>query len=269
MTKEITIGIFGDSFACRAWGNDSGKSWPEILKEKHGYHKQTNFAEPGSSLFFSYHNFLKNINSQNFDKIIFVITSPGRLSLPPSVEVHRQWASRHVVPVSLQADREGLDFLISNSNNEHDTRLFVDHKRALKAAEEYFAYIYDDTQDVHNNIGLVNNLITMKPDGLFIPTMKNDTAKEFGLYDPANDPRFASVLTDVSKREIAVTGHDYFIVTASGRDTRHCHMSQENNEIFADKIAHYLETGEFSLNVDDFVYDKNLDVYSVFPRTQQ
>jgi hypothetical protein len=43
-------------------------------------------------------------------------------------------------------------------------------------------------------------------------------------------------------------------------------MSEENNEIFADKIAHYLETGEFSLNADDFVYDKNLDITTVFPR---
>jgi hypothetical protein len=267
MNKETTIGIFGDSFACRAWGNDAGNSWPEILAKKHGYHKQTNFAEPGSSLFFSYNNYLKSRAYKDFDKIIFVITSPGRLSLPPSVEVHSQWASRHVVPVSLQADFEGLDFLINKTTNEEEKQLFINHKRALQGAEEYFTYIYDDEQDVHNNIGLVNNLIKMRPDALLIPTIRNGTAELFGLPDPATDHvKFPSVLVDICKKEITVTGHDYFEATSSGRDRRHCHMSEENNEIFADKIAHYLETGEFTLNIDDFVYDENLDINTVFPR---
>lgn len=270
MLKETTIGIFGDSFACRAWGNNTGKSWPEILKEKHGYYRQTNFAEAGSSLFFSYHNFLKSHTYQPFDKVIFVITSPGRLSLPPSIPINSQWASRHVVPVSLQADFEGLDFLIDNTNNEQEKSLFIGHKRALHAAEEYFTYIYDDAQDTHNNIGLVNNLMTMRPDGLFIPTVRNETAEEFGLPDPANDRnKFPSVFSEVCKKEITITGKDFFEVASTGRDTRHCHMSEENNEIFADKIAHFLETGEFSLSVDDFIYNKNLDVTTVFPRMQQ
>jgi hypothetical protein len=270
MNKEISIGIFGDSFACRAWGNSSGKSWPEILKEKHGYHNVINHAEAGSSLFFSYNNYLKSYKHNNFDKIVFVITSPGRLSLPNHVQINDQWSSRHVVPVSLQADFEGLDFLINKTHDEQEKSLFMNHKRALHAAEEYFTYIYDDVQDVHNNMGLVNNLMTMRPDGLFIPTVRNDSAEEFGLSDPAIDHnKFPSVLTDICKQEITVTGNDYFTVASSGRDSRHCHMSEENNEIFADKIAHYLETGEFALSVDDFIYNKNLDVTTVFPRMQQ
>lgn len=267
MNKETTVGIFGDSFACRAWGNDTGNSWPEILAKKHGYVKQTNFAEPGSSLFFSYHNYLKSRNHKDFDKIIFVITSPGRLSLPSSIEVHSQWASRHVVPVSLQADFEGLDFLINKTHNEQEKQLFINHKRALRAVEEYFAYIYDDMQDVHSNIGLINNLTTMRPDALLIPTIRNEAAEKYGLPDPTTDHvKFPSVLVDICKREITATGHDYFEAASSGRDRRHCHMSEENNEIFADKIATYLETGEFSLNADDFVYNKNLDIATVFPR---
>jgi hypothetical protein len=265
--KETTVGIFGDSFACRAWGNNTGMSWSEILDKKHGYYRQSNFAEPGSSLFFSYDKFLKSYN--HFEKIIFIVTSPGRFSLPPHIEVHKQWASRHIVPVSLEADFEGLDLMIKTTVTQEEKNLFVSHRRALEAVEDYFTYIYDDNQDVHNNIGLVQNLMAIRPDILIIPTIRNEVAANLGLPDPSLDTvRFPSMMTDISKREITVTGHDYFSLTGSGRDRRHCHMSETNNEIFADKIAEYIETGNFTLNADDFVYDKDLDVSTVFPRAK-
>jgi hypothetical protein len=265
--KETTIGIFGDSFACRAWGNDTGMSWPEILDKKHGYYRQSNFAEPGSSLFFSYNNFLKSLTE--FDKVIFVVTSPGRFSLPPHIEVHKQWASRHIVPVSLEADFEGLDSIIKTTTNQEEKDLFMSHRRALEAVENYFAYIYDDNQDVHNNIGLLQNLMAMRPDALIIPTVRNEVAGMLGLPDPSIDKvKFPSVLTDICQKEITVTGNDYYALAGSGRDRRHCHMSETNNEIFADKIAEYIETGNFTLNADDFVYDKDLDVSTAFPRAK-
>jgi len=265
--KETTVGIFGDSFASRAWGNDTGMSWAEILDKKHGYYRQTNFAETGSSLFFSYDNFLKCFNQ--FEKIIFVVTSPGRLSLPPHIEIHKQWGSRHVVPVSLEADFEGIDSLIKNTINQEDKNLFMSHRRTLEAVENYFAYLYDDNQDVHNNMGLVQNLISMRPDMLIIPTIRNGVADRLGLPDPSLDKvKFPSVMSDICQREITATGNDYYSLAGSGRDRRHCHMSETNNEIFADKIAEYIETGNFTLNADDFVYDKDLDVSTVFPRAK-
>ena len=265
--KETTVGIFGDSFACRAWGNDTGMSWAEILDKKHGYYRQSNFAEPGSSLFFSYDKFLKSFN--HFEKIIFVVTSPGRFSLPPHIEIHKQFLSRHIVPVSLEADFEGLDSMIKTTTNQEEKNLFVSHKRVLEVVENYFAYLYDDNQDVHNNIGLMQNLMAMRPDALIIPTIRNGVADRLGLPDPSLDTiKFPSVLTDITQREITVTGKDYFSMAGSGRDRRHCHMSETNNEIFADKIADYIETGNFALNADDFVYDKDLDVSTVFPRAK-
>jgi hypothetical protein len=260
---KTRVGIYGDSFACRAWNGGSGLSWPEILVRNHPEYNIQNFAEAGSSLFFSYNKFLKSYKT--FDKIIFITTSPGRFSIPDSANINSPWVSRHVVPVSLKADYDGMDYLIGKSIDEKTKQQFIHHKRILHAVEDYFTYLYDDGQDVHNNIGLVNNLLVMHPDILIIPTVTNPAAVDFGLSDPGNNTdKYPSVLTDICKKEITVTGNDFFEVAKVGRDKRHCHMSETNNTIFANKIANYLKTGEFTLNLDDFVYDKTLDVTKIF-----
>lgn len=79
----MKIGIFGDSFAAA----ESAKypilldyrPWSRILEEDYGY-SIINFAKSATSLYWSYLQWEKNRN--DFDKIIFVATGPGRLFIP-------------------------------------------------------------------------------------------------------------------------------------------------------------------------------------------
>jgi hypothetical protein len=104
---------------------------------------------------------------------------------------------------------------------------------------------------------------------LIIPTIRSEVAERLRLPDPSIDKtKFPSVMADICKKEITITGQDYWALTGTGRDRRHAHMSEINNEIFADKISEYIETGNFTLNADDFVFDKDLDVSTVFPRAK-
>ena len=39
------------------------------------------------------------------------------------------------------------------------------------------------------------------------------------------------------------------------KDTRHCHLSDDNNKIVFDKIVEWLNTGKFKLMLKDFVFN--------------
>jgi len=77
------IAIYGDSFGNMRLENfqgdlrDRGLGWPEWLEKKY---QVTNFAQSGSSLFYSYKLFLEN--NKDFDYNIFLVTEPNRITIP-------------------------------------------------------------------------------------------------------------------------------------------------------------------------------------------
>ena len=249
MNKNISIGIFGDSFAARSWGN-SNLAWPELLEKDHGYTNITNFAEPASSLYFSYDKFVKY--QHKFEKIIFVVTTPGRFSFTSQIEIPKG-THRHFLPN-----------VHAFSNIWSDD---VNYKNAVDAVKKYFTYLYNDTEDLHKTIGLVHNLKLMRPDALLIPTCFIPMPSTLASVNLLKDPRFKSAMNEIARREIEITGNNYHEVISKGRDSRNSHMSQTNNKIFAEKIANYLETDNFLLDVNDFVFDKDLDITTIFKNT--
>lgn len=76
----MKIGIFGDSFADEHMKN--GKSWIECLREDYDYDAVTSFGYGGTSIEWSYNNFL--INVDNFDFIIFLLTDERRIHFTDS-----------------------------------------------------------------------------------------------------------------------------------------------------------------------------------------
>jgi len=84
MTTRYKIGIFGDSYSTdfslsfdqNIDTTKAGTAWVNLLKKDYDIE---NFSFPGSALYYSYYKFLKNY--KEFDKIIFVFTLPGRISL--------------------------------------------------------------------------------------------------------------------------------------------------------------------------------------------
>ena len=80
----MKIGIYGDSYACMQSNcstefNQDGRPWMKILKEDFK-RDVSNFGLSGSSIYYSYQKFKENYNQ--FDKIVFIGTSPDRKYCP-------------------------------------------------------------------------------------------------------------------------------------------------------------------------------------------
>lgn len=72
----MKILILGDSFSDPTWATNNYKAWPELLADQY---EVTNLSVCGSSLWWSYTQFLKNKNQ--YDLVIFVVTVPNRVYL--------------------------------------------------------------------------------------------------------------------------------------------------------------------------------------------
>jgi len=125
----LKIGIFGDSFAsaelkCHqdypAYVEKQvlGKSWPELLSTDF---EIKNFAVSGSDLFYSFNLYQKH--KEDFDKTIFVITSPFRLQVSDGEKIYR-------------------------FNNLADLEDLVDTK-IKDAVFSYYRYILDEEKELY------------------------------------------------------------------------------------------------------------------------
>ena len=70
----MKIGIFGDSFADEHL--KPSKSWIECLRDNYEYNEVTSFGYGGTSLEWSYNNFLEHYHK--YDRIIFIMTDHRR-----------------------------------------------------------------------------------------------------------------------------------------------------------------------------------------------
>jgi hypothetical protein len=225
----MKIAIFGDSWAKQLGEADelnSTLAWWEILAKKY---EVENFGLSGSSTYYSYNNF-QRLHS-TFDKIIFIASLPGRLHLPMAMEFKSNLLGslkRHQV-TSLSDAENSLSFLI-----EHDPQSVEDINK-LKIIIGYYTYVMNiPEQDTINR--------------LYLDSVRN--------IRPADSLAIESfpALYNISKFETDYWGIDLVEKFSQGyTELRKCHMSAENNLMFANKIENWLVTGEYTLSRNDGV----------------
>jgi hypothetical protein len=224
----MKIGIFGDSFADPRKLNPS-LTWIEILAEKYDV---TNHAIAGSNLYFSITEIKKY--HTNYDKIIFVVTNPGRLKvatwLPLDIE------QQFIVPTMVK-------FL-----NKFD--LVHYQKLAWEAAKQYYDYLQDINYDdyIHN---------------LMLKDIK-ETVSNIILV-----PAFLDSWTNVNSAMVQITSKENKfwglcwedVIEKYKEDIRNCHMTAENNAIFASKVEEWLNNKPVHIDLNDFVINTKKDFY--------
>jgi hypothetical protein len=217
----MKIGIFGDSFAHSRMDNPT-PGWPDILAKKY---KVENLSEPGSSLYYSVDLFLRK--QVTFDKIIFIATNVGRLTLP-TLNTRKKFIPNYHNAVALK------------EVFKNDT-IFL---KTLDAAIGYFEYIQNVNYDklVHNL--MLEEVKRVRPDAIVL--------EAFG------SPDFDSMFQIQLKEEIA---WNYSPIVSSFNDRRNCHMTVENNAIFAEKVEEWLHGAPVKINLDDFVTPMNKEFY--------
>lgn len=254
MTK---IAIFGDSFAANPYLEFSpttegflkevyavcdrpyskkevlllAENWGKKYKAWMRYLDADVFGHSGSDLYYSYNQFIQH--HSNYEKCIFVITSPLRYSTNVNGWIH---CASHEDAV------EKIDF--ANSTEQ---------KQLLKTMSSFFKDLYYKDLDRIEllNKAIIDSIQKIRPDTLFInafPDLKR-------VYDLELE---AWIITHDESQDYT----KYF-------DLRHCHMTNENNKILANYITNninktgYLECSNIQWQIPT-IEDK--DYY--LPQTQ-
>jgi len=217
----MKVAIFGDSFAHSRMDNPT-PGWPDILAKKYTVR---NHAQSGSALYYSVDLFLKN--HQFADKIIFIVTTPGRLTLPIN-DLRKKFIPNYHNATSLkEVFKEDTIFL-----------------KVIDAAIGFFLHVQNDNYEkfIHNL--MIEEVKRVRPDAIII--------------DAFGSPAFDSMYQIQLKEERA---WNYSPLVASFSDRRNCHMTVENNAIFAEKVEEWLHGAPVKINLDDFVTPMNKEFY--------
>ena len=230
----MKIGIFGDSFAMNHPDNITD-SWVDILRQKF---TTTNWASPGTNLFYSVVAF-KN-NQHAYDKIIFVVTKPGRLFLRHD-EIYESDDEQKVASLSM------AEYLYHKTLKESNGYKKEIKSKIYKTAIDYFMYIQDEGYERYIHNLMINDILTIRPDAILIPTVK-DSLENY----------HSDVMADITIKEDVAFNYKPDIYAD---DIRHCHMTAENNAIFAGKVNKWLNGEKVDINLDDFVTPTNKEFY--------
>jgi hypothetical protein len=225
----MKIGVFGDSFASPSKLNPS-PSWLDILSAEYDI---TNFAIEGSNLFYSAEQ-IKKVH-EDYDKLILVVTQPGRLKIS-------NW-----IPVDSIKDKfitGKFDYKFLNKNNSSITASY------LEAGNQYYTYLQDTTYDNYVHDLIIKDICNTRPDVILIPAFLDSwiDIKGYSMHH-------------IFLKENTAWNLDWKATIAQFTDTRNCHMIAENNQIFATKAKEWLNGKHVHINLDDFVTTTNKDFY--------
>lgn len=239
----MKIGIFGDSFAKSIiWPNDVyqrvGKSWAEVLSEKYDV---TNFGLGGSSTFYSYETFRDN--HAKFDKIIFISSQPGRMTLDNHSMLKCEFLGDMGRRQITSCD-DALRQLNVVKNRKHDPIYII----KLNTALNYYLYLENRQEQSTINRLYEDAVLNLRPSSLITPA--------FIQRDPNIIP-----LHDISVMEIAHWGDPVTELLKTHREIRRSHMTEENNLIFAGLIDVWISTGVFTISLDMFTKPDDFQRY--------
>ena len=236
----MKIAIFGDSWASEGLDEPHRYlGWPEILSKQPGY-EVANFAVPGSSLYYSYKEFLEN--HKNYDVNIFLITSYGRMYIKhiPEVNQRQRKVAKHIPNlINIEIRKKQLAATTNQILKIYD------------AMEKYYECIQDDEYDELVDKALVHHAKSISNNTIFIPCFHGyDNFSLIDVFEMENKSMGADEKY-FSKGIHVNTELDGKLLT----DVRVCHLTKRNNEIFAEKLINAIEENNFSFkfSINNFV----------------
>jgi len=220
----MKIAIYGDSFGANPIGVKDyslypyiQNSWWEMLASKYDV---VNFCEWSASLLFSLDQFIKT--NEQFDKIIFLITAPGRIT------VKDNQLYRHFV------NYEYSTFWKKVAKQQGWSNL-------LDAVMYYYKYISNDELSLVQHQCYLNNIKFIRKDVHLIPCFKHSFKNNFSLCDIFDkEQKYWNIDYDVEKLDI-----------------RKGHLSNPNHILLYEIFNQMIKTNCFNANIDMF---KNPDL---------
>ena len=219
----MKIGIFGDSFAddYNLWPSHFegvGPSWIEYIRDQDI--EVDNFSFGGSGLYYSYEKFISNF--QKYDKIIFLVTTPGRISLEHNEE-YGHWYS------------------LTQVQKELKTCFEYNKNVRLNAVYSYFKYIKNNNFDNLVQDMLIERISKTHNSMLMIPSFDHSRIQELMPFVKISEFEASFWnLTDVLPNNENL------------HDARKCHMCEENNLMVGEEIFNWIKTDKFNLDPKKF-----------------
>jgi hypothetical protein len=217
----MRIGVFGDSYAA----GKSPTSWGSLLATMNDCVVE-NFAERGTSLFYSYLKFIENYD--NFDVIIFLVTAPGRL-------YHEHITCPNFASAEYQLKNYPEDFM---------------YKNHIKAASEYYLHLQNFKFDK-----VIHELMIEK-----IDTLARQHNKKLIMLPSLGESRNMEIMKysglEFFLDDINVEERKHFNVPDNGvyleRPTLQNHITDENNLIFAKLLTRIIKGEEIKIYKTEF-----------------
>ena len=219
----MKIAVFGDSFGddYNLWPDPYlgvGPSWIDYLRNQNI--EIDNYSCGGASLFYGYQRFISTY--QKYDKVIFLVTSPGRISVPKGNQAE-EFANLTSVENHL---KNCVDF---------------ETKIKLTAIRDYFTYVKNDTFDEVVHRLLIEDISRKHKDTLMIPCFAHSGIDN--RIPLVAIPRFEADFWKME--EIMPWGNTVY-------DSRKGHMCEENNLMLGQEIYNWVETGNYNLFRENF-----------------
>lgn len=221
----MKIAVFGDSYA-ETYDKCNILGWVDVLKTKNNDYEITNYSKSCTSLWWSYEEYLKHHNS--FDKILFIVTSFGRLT---NKVFDEHYANMQNVEYRIKIEE--------NKKNKNSELI-----RLLHSAKDYFIHFQNFKQERFLHEKIVEELI--KNEKVIIIPAFFDSRKYQTI--------FKNSLIDITRKELKVNfNSDVYIPETSYRAN---HLSEKNNQILAEKVHEIIQGTCSSISLDDFIFEK-------------
>lgn len=245
----MKIAIFGDSWGIHGedypWKDHRGPSWVDLLKQ---HYTVDNYCVHGNSTQNIYYQYLKHKN--NYDKIIILITSPNRLTIPAFNDVE---SDNHV---------NYSKITLNMGSYTAEVRQAVNY---------YYQHLYNEPLVYCSIYAIVQNLLTdtkciVIP--CFLDSVPNfeqpwKTGNNLVSLGQASIPWLDEIMQQdhpiAKKFNRTVALNQLFDVNETHKiklyDTMKCHMSEENNQILFEFVKQAINNNQNTVNLmtDSFV----------------
>jgi len=220
----MKIGIFGDSFAA----SKGPTSWGSLLASMNNCVIE-NFAERGTSLFYSYLKFVENY--EKLDVIILLVTGPGRLYHKDIICPNYSSTQHHLNNMREQLTQSG----------------FINH---VKAAEQYFLYLQDDDFDKFVHTALIEKVIELSNKNnkklIMLPSLGEAMNPDVMPYSGVEF--FLDRINGEERKHFGVPIEGMYLE----RPTLQNHLTDENNLVFAKLLTRIINGEEIKICNTDF-----------------
>lgn len=233
----MKVAIYGDSFAQNFWDSrySPGESWVDILSDRY---EIRNFSVSGSSVWFSYTTFINN--QSKFDRNIFLISNDERIYF------HRLETKVSIIDHAHFQVHQLLDIKDLYNSRFSDNKYKNEILDIWTAATNFRRMVDTSDEDKLKNFLLLEHMKNKyAASSIFINCFDGN---EYFMQDS----NFMSLVDIRNLENRAWNLYDDVDIL----DIRHCHMTNDNNAIFAEKLDTWIRTNNFDMAINDFIVPK-------------